>query len=181
MNARKIQALLFSEFGNKSALMVPNYTPAGWFECDMWRVTKAGYGEEFEIKLSVADFRKDSLKGPDEHMKKWILTYPEGSKTRQSFDPRTKHERLAAGAPPCPCRFWFVMPDEVAAKVEIPHWAGLIHVREHRGRVHLHKHQPAPQLHRAAVDQKITDHARSVFYWRYWKLRNGQPEESVTT
>jgi outer membrane autotransporter protein len=41
---------------------MPNYTPKNWFECDVMAVTKAGYLEEYEIKLSASDFKADSKK-----------------------------------------------------------------------------------------------------------------------
>jgi len=77
MTSKQIQHALFDQFGNASKLMIPNYTPAHWFECDLIRVTKAGYLEEFEIKISVADFKADAKKGPSERDKQYY----------QSFDP----------------------------------------------------------------------------------------------
>jgi hypothetical protein len=37
-----------------------NFTPKGWWECDLAYLTKSGY--LFEIKLTAADFRKDGEK-----------------------------------------------------------------------------------------------------------------------
>jgi len=189
MTAKDIQHALFAKFGNSSRLMIPNYTPENWFECDLFRVTKAGYAEEFEIKLSVADFKADAKKGPDDNDRLLHELLPDNHWRKQKFDGRTKHERLSAGDPLGPIRFWFAMPEVVAAKVEIPVWAGLVTFREHR------EHGPimnstwkecatfkrAPQLHRACCRGTIKDHALGVFYWRYWNLRQGYKEESGST
>lgn len=171
MTAAAIQSAIFEKFGHQSLLVVPNYTPHRWFECDVLRVTKAGYAEEFEIKLSVADFKADAKKGPDEREKAFRATW-----RPEEFDGRTKHERLAAGDPFGPSRFWFAVPDTLAGKIEIPAWAGLMVFRSYGTRALGSVAIKAPRLHRSFCPTKVTDHARTVFYWRYWNLKRGQKE-----
>lgn len=183
MKAKQIQQALFEKFGNSSLLMVPNYSPFHWFECDMMRVTKGCFMEEFEIKLSVADFKADALKGPSQHEINIRQHLPEGHYLKKDFNPLSKHERLAQGDAFGPRRFWFCMPEEISSKVEIPVWAGLISFRPFGKRVRFSLHGPgfkrAPNLHRHCIPIKVTDHARSVFYWRYWSLRNNLKEEAT--
>lgn len=62
MNERTIQLALFQHLRSTCVCAAPNYTPDGWWECDVWAVTRAGYGIEYEIKLSVHDFRADKQK-----------------------------------------------------------------------------------------------------------------------
>ncbi|MEM9236788.1 MAG: hypothetical protein AAGB14_08420 [Verrucomicrobiota bacterium] len=169
MTEKKIQRALFALYGDSSALMIPNYTPRHWWECDMYRVTKAGYGEEFEIKLSVSDFKADAKKEPDDWTKRIHREKRDGGLKHLS-----KHERLALSDRQAPRRFSFVMPADVAAKVEIPEWAGLMVMVDHAAYPRVEK--KAPLLHKDKVDPRVIEHARSVFYYRYWNLRNGQKE-----
>ena len=61
LSERLIQKKLYHRlFGNR--LVLPNFTPNGWFECDIWVLTKSGYGREYEIKLTVSDFKADAKK-----------------------------------------------------------------------------------------------------------------------
>lgn len=43
MNERAIQLAILSEIRTSIVCAAPNYTPAKWWECDLWAVTKAGY------------------------------------------------------------------------------------------------------------------------------------------
>ena len=168
MNATTLQCALYDRFGRQSELMVPNYTPASWYEADVLRITDSGYMEEFEIKLTLADFKVDALKGTDPRLK-----YATRESLGATYKP-TKHERLAAGDSGGPCRFWFVVPEDLAAKLEIPTWAGLLTARPWGKGARL-AYQPlkkAPQLHRQKADPKILEHAKSVFYYRYWNLKS---------
>jgi hypothetical protein len=62
LTVRDIQSRLWSNGRSAYNLMIPNYTPDRWFECDMFAITKSGYFHEFEIKLTVDDFRDDANK-----------------------------------------------------------------------------------------------------------------------
>jgi hypothetical protein len=59
MNAREIQQRLIVE-RYRRGICVPNYTPKDWWECDVFELTPAGYFREYEIKMTVADFRADA-------------------------------------------------------------------------------------------------------------------------
>lgn len=171
MNEKRIQHSLFYMHSQSSMLMIPNYTPAGWWECDLLRITKAGYAEEFEVKVSVSDFKADSKKADDGHT---VWRHGVREVVR---GPMTKHECLAARDPKGPCRFWFAMPEEIAEQVEIPEWAGLISFgkRSMTGRVI----KVAPQLHRQKISDRVIDHAKGVFYYRYWNIRRYAVEDET--
>jgi len=62
ITARDIQRALILPRYRQSTVM-PNYTPRGWWECDVFELTKAEMFVEYEIKLSRADFRADRNKG----------------------------------------------------------------------------------------------------------------------
>jgi len=91
--------------------MLPNYTPADWWENDVIRVTQAGYWYEYEIKLSLNDFYADRRK---EHS-------PWGKPIE------SKHRLLAGTDGRGPRKFWFVCPwFNVIQMKHVPEWAGLI-------------------------------------------------------
>lgn len=173
MNEKRIQHSLFYMHSQSSMLMIPNYTPAGWWECDLLRITKAGYAEEFEVKVSISDFKADAKKtdGPTHG---WDAEQRKSVVVKEAV---TKHERLSRGDPKGPCRFWFAMPEEIAEQVQIPEWAGLISFggRSMTGRVI----KVAPQLHRQKISDKVINHAKGVFYYRYWNIRRYAVEDEA--
>ena len=106
-------------------------------EMDMISVSKTGRIAEYEIKVSVTDFKAD-------------------------FKKKAKHNRLrmgqdkpsVCGSAACsiPNYFWFVMPESVYKKLpenSIPEYAGLMVVR---GRF-LEAIKSAPTLHKTIFDQ----------------------------
>jgi len=47
---------------NKKANFVFPNIYLGGFECDILEITKSGYSYEYEVKISVSDFKADSKK-----------------------------------------------------------------------------------------------------------------------
>lgn len=161
LTARRIARHIVADRYRES-LVVPNYTPSGWFEADVFQVTKAGYFREYEVKIDRADFRADA----DKRSNVWKTELG-----RWRLGPgRSKHDRLTEGDPTGPTKFWFVVPTGLVQLVELPKWAGLIYVREHMGRLYSTEIVPAPQLHREKLAQSTVDHARGVCYWRFLDL-----------
>lgn len=157
MNEKTVQQDLFSHFSKRSAIMIPNFSPSftpakpvKWGECDVFQITKSMYWVEFEIKLSVSDFRAD-------------------------FKKVKKHRALAERAPNIPRRFWYVMPDIIADKVEgeIPEYAGLLAFRKWPCyRDDLFKRRvDAPTLQSVKVTAAQLQRLYVRFYWRYWYQR----------
>ncbi len=154
----RVQRALWYKLRSASRIVMPNYTPMHWWECDLWSVTRAGYMVEHEIKLSFSDFRADARK-----------TNHRGS----------KHARLALGDIHGPTRFWFVFPAQL---IEGPHldewllsavpaWAGIKVVWPvHDGcYLRLKVVRPAPRLHAEKVDHtRILPRVHETCYYRYW-------------
>lgn len=160
---RTIQLLLYRTFGQRAQIAVPNYTPAGWHECDFWLVTRAGYMREYEIKRSVADFRADAHKLALPKYK----TAPGGGWT--AIPSMAKHERLAEGDPQGPVQFWYVTPSGLLANEELPLWAGLIEVEPARLRLRIaNGGRTAPRLHKTKASPAVIVHARGICCYRYW-------------
>jgi hypothetical protein len=166
MTERQIQTALFRDKASIYTIIMPNYTPAKWFECDVFGVTKSGYFHEFEIKLTKADFEKDKEKSTGKVYAKdadgkWFKT-----------GGVTKHGLLACGTERGPVTFTYVVPDGLLSVEDIPEFAGLQYALSHRvGAVRLRTIREPPRLHGAKCDPKIVKHAHSVSYWRFWRER----------
>jgi hypothetical protein len=162
LNARQATAAVMRDLWRKETC-VPNYTPAGWYECDVFRVTRAGYWHEFEVKLTVADFNRDR----DKVRETWRRASDGWSK---AADVLTKHQRLAGGDTTGPSRFWFAAPAALRIEPHVPSWAGLVYLHEQGARVVARIARQAPELHRVKVDEKVVAHARGVLYYRFHRL-----------
>jgi len=176
MTERLIQNELWKKFNRANfKLACPNYTPVGWFECDLFAVTKSDIGVEYEIKITRKDFRDDSKKTLKSEWRKlssgWGREAAEG-----------KHTLMASKSTKAPNRFYYVVPEDLITFNEIPPWAGLIYIRfipateYHAERYHIYEVVKAPLLHKEKVKASVLDHMRGVFYWRYWNLRTKQKE-----
>lgn len=76
-----------------------------WGEVDYLRVTKSGYCDEIEIKVSKADFNQDKLK-----------------KKFNSIWKRDRDQLIR--------RFYYAVPFDLIGKIEAPEGAGIISVRK---------------------------------------------------
>jgi hypothetical protein len=156
----------------RQAFVLPNYTPARWWECDVFEVTKAGYFREYEIKVSRADFFADA--GKDKRDYHTEGEWWKNRKPGEIIGPliRNKHERLAAADPCGPVSFWYVVPDGLLKAEELPPWAGLIYLVPGRHRIPDERVvREAPRLHRQKLDEQILVAAKAVCYWRFHRLR----------
>lgn len=164
LTERLIQNRLWSAWGRVTGtLLVPNYTPVGWYECDLFYVTAAGYMREYEIKLTWDDFVKDREKGS----RGVINNRAKGRYYRR--EDRTKHERLGEGDPEGPRQFWYVVPEGLVHQDKVQDYAGLIWIVGPRRFVRVIKQ--APILHQQRVCETVLTHARGVCYYRMWNER----------
>ena len=166
VTASEIQNQIYHEIWGRSHVVAPNYTPYDWWECDVWAVSKpAGLGVEYEVKLSRSDFKADA--------KRKIERY--SCRAAAVVVRRHKHTELETKSVNGPSRFWYVMPLNLVTIEEVPTFAGLMWVTATKafGRkyVTLTIVRQAPLLHREKVAQAKIDHAKSIFYYRYWNRR----------
>lgn len=164
MTADDVLAALLNRDVRKG-FYLPRYTPAGWWEMDLFCLSKAGYVTEYEIKTTRADFKADADKRryTDAMFRRHLPVTLELAATT------TKHARLEAGDPAGPKQFFFAVPDGLVEAAEVPAWAGLVAVTAPKkagrpGRMCLKK--PAPVLHRQKAAPAVAEHARSVCYYR---------------
>lgn len=166
MTARDIQRTLMRGRFAKSKVW-PNYTPNGWFECDLIEITSAGYFIEYEIKISRADFRADFDKARPDWSKPYRFGMPQ--------EMLNKHDRLNTDLTDAtPRRFYFVVPEGMIDREHVPHYAGLITIKPGRSRLDEYEVVRAPDRHRQKLPQAILEHARGICYWRWHRLLQAQ-------
>ena len=115
---RDIQQKIYNKYGPPSMLMIPNFAPGRWWECDIFRVLKSGYTWEYEIKLSKQDFMADfkKLKQIIDQGKSQVIN---------------KHDLLKNKTDKGPNRFSFVFGSkELLDSVEVPDYAGIMFLKE---------------------------------------------------
>ncbi len=167
-----IRALLRDRW--RSSFCLPRYEPKGWWQCDIFELTTAGYFREFEIKLTLADFRHDREKSRAvKDSGRWM----DGPGERGSWvvDFESKHTLLLNKDERGPVQFYYVTPPGLIPRSELPLWAGLIELSagpfsQAKGRVTEQEIVPAPRLHNTKLSDKIVTHARGVCYWRLLSL-----------
>jgi len=146
-------AIIYRQYSHSFCL--PNYTPVGWWECDVFEVTSAGYFREYEVKLTHSDFVADKRKA----------MYSFGMNNLY------KHDLLQLGDNRGPSRFYYVTPSKLISTEEIPPWAGLIELSHgnglYRSKWIRHVVKKAPILHRRKIRQTIVDQAKEGIYHRY--------------
>lgn len=141
---------------------LPRYTPARWWECDVFELTKTGYFREYEVKLTLADFKADAQKQMEQ--RPWHYGTPPVWEN--------KHEFLSRGDPRGPTQFWFVTPVGLIPRELLPQWAGLIELRcADETFTPSRRWWPttvveAPKLHKEKASDKIREHALGVCYYR---------------
>lgn len=165
MTERKIQDWLWLHLKLKGHENIcPNYTPAKWWECDMFSTTKSGFMVEHEIKLTVSDFKNDAKKRKKER------GYGE-----TNF--RSKYQELECRNSEGPSRFFYVVPTGLIDRKDLPPWAGMIYAEDllkcerPLNRISFHEVVNAPRLHSNPAGTDVIKHLDTVFYWRFWNER----------
>lgn len=152
MTERSVQLGIFRRF--TSGILIPNWQPPNWWECDVARIMPSGRWHEYEIKLTKADFLADQKKSQERGH----------GRERHS---KIKHLSLAFGETTGPNCFWYVLPQSVADVVQIPDWAGVvIATPDSKGVTWVSEAKKAPLLHKEPFQFKAPE--QNVFYYRMW-------------
>lgn len=163
LTEKSIQRRLHLHFGVNREIGITNIHLFG-NESDYLTVTKAGYIDEYEVKISRSDFLRDSKKTRDEAYR----AFP-GSLFEQEQPPQ-----LAATYETYPNRFWYVVPEGLIRADELPPYAGLIECKPH-----LRITTKAPMLHKDKVTQDAKIKILMSAYYRYtadW-VRKAKPTQ----
>lgn len=157
--------------------IAPNVCAYGW-ESDMLSVLKSGYINEYEIKISLSDFRADAKKSGKHELLRTGMRSP--TECEQSWIdrmiengweiPYKNYDKLLCKFKELrPNYFWYVCPQDLIPINEVPEYAGLIYVCNDRWR--LSKVKTAPRLHTEKVSEKIKNSIMTSLAWRYWNIR----------
>lgn len=132
-------------------------------ESDVFSVTKSGYSYEFEIKISVSDFKADMFK-KDKH--KFLSSESEiiikkignliGINIDGNYVPNTFRNKLYSGYEgsridylnrdnEIPNRFFYIVPEDMISPDQVPEYAGLYYIKQNGGIIEIKK---APLLHK---------------------------------
>jgi len=151
MTERNIQRALYWRHRGGCQIMLPNYTPFVWQECDLFIVLKSGYSIEYEIKLSAADFRADFRKSKHDVLRNPVAT------------------RFV------PTRFFYAVPEGLVSVDDIPEYAGLVYCRSLKNRpagpLRIDVAREAPRLGKVKVNDRIVTHMKGAAYYRFWNER----------
>ena len=136
------------------------------FESDLLILRKSGYAVEYEIKLSVGDWNAGLKKQVYLHGSDKTRTVKYTHKLQTST---TRHEYLTQGYGAN--MFYYVAPEEVLEKVEIPEWAGVIVARENRSAnfciTAIRKN--ARFLHKNPQPPGLKEKILTSCYYKYWQ------------
>jgi len=126
--------------------IIPNIY-LGSSEADLISVTKAGYINEYEIKITRSDFKADFKKSKHSFLK-------DRQKTFRSY-------------------FWFVAPEGLISSDEIPEYAGFMVVRkgERSGWVCREIKRP-PRLSAKKINAWQKDQILTAYMYRFWNMRD---------
>jgi hypothetical protein len=131
MTAHEIEKDLMSwVMANTSEIVVPNYF-LGRFECDVLKISNAGQLTEYEIKVSRADFKKDSEKSAITGIHGYeVVEDKYGNKYNKAICKTTsKHDVIREGNRVN--RFYYVVPANLITPDEVPAGFGLIYATQY--------------------------------------------------
>ena len=155
MTEREVQRILFSRalFEKHHDIAIPNTYLYDW-ESDFISVTRAGYVHEYEIKVTLSDFKADSKK-------------------------ESKHTRLSkshlCGRGRVPNYFWYVTTFDLDIAL-VPEYAGLLRTRG--GYIYCVKE--APRINGSKItDKQIIDSTRRLSHKLYNEIKRKTPDVSL--
>lgn len=174
MTERQIQLAIIRTITPSICCAAPNYTPNGWWECDLWAVTKAGYAVEYEIKLTAADFNADKHKRSTKLVDRDLCEdagyrseYPHRPDGKMWL-PVNKHELALKGCGPS--KFFYVFPAELAhLEPRVPAWAGVAIAGGDRYSRGIRGLREAPRLHKNKVSKREIAVCQRRMWYRYWQ------------
>lgn len=143
---------VWAEWSKTCQIAAPNGYFYMW-ESDLLMISKTGFTTEYEIKLSVQDFKRDASKEGN-----WV----QGVQL-------SKYESLVKGLGPN--RFFYVFPKGMIDREQVPEWAGIIEISEYHysDSINWHKasivRNPA-WLHKEKVSEKLLQKISTCLYYK---------------
>jgi len=143
-------ALYHHVLSKQHNFIIPNIY-LGSSEADLISVTKAGYINEYEIKITRSDFKADFKKSKHSFLK-------DRQKTFRSY-------------------FWFVAPEGLINADEIPEYAGFMIVRKMKNRYPFkgfacREIKRPPRLSSEKINAWQKDQILTAYMYRFWNMRD---------
>lgn len=179
---KTIQNNLYRQLRPSFTHVFPNMAEITMYEADLIAVSRAGYAYEYEIKLTLSDFRADQKKR-EKHAslcgatREMAYPYAWGDKRIihvMADAPEDPYKAMRFQCYPHlrPKEFWYVTHGFEIPEQEIPEYAGLMRYRPNRlGYLRFEVIKQAPKLKAVKVDEKRIIHATNNMLYRYWELR----------
>lgn len=123
----------------ENRMLTEEYVDGGL--CDLFFVSKSGYGTEIEVKVSLADWNADRDKA------KWGKPRPHVS------------------------RFFYAIPETLESKIPdwLPAEAGIAVVRDIGGHDRVHLLRPAKRIKATKIPQAWIEDMFRRCYYRFWR------------
>ena len=168
-----LQAALFYRWGMAREFSMPNYT---YYcnESDFLTVTKNGYVDEYEIKISRSDYRADQKK------ERWELYKTRPHILREKALNYAMYHYTPVYFRKYPNRFWYVTPKGLIAPDELPDYAGLI-TRNEQGILNIERQAPKLHANKAPPELVIDMRAKAANRYIYdamAKRAGGEPQRA---
>ena len=164
MTEKDIQQALYNEFVKRSLALIPNTYHYG-NESDLFRIMKNLMVTEYEIKISIRDFKKDFKKGKHFLMERRIVR-PVAHFYRSNKSFRDAKSPEDAKSWTIPNRFAFVVPEGLIGAEDVPEYAGLYYINNFKDVQVIKK---PPLLHKEKLGKRGMARIISVLSHRIWK------------
>lgn len=158
--------------------ILPNVDCITGYEADMLTVTNAGYVYEYEIKLSLSDYRADlkkvqkhaSLSGRFKTVPYPLHRFADAPETINVISDCSETNPYKIYSARChpewrPKQFWYVICGFDVD--QIPEYAGLMKYADRR----FETIKKAPNLEAKPANPSSVNHALNNMLFRYWNLR----------
>ena len=123
---KEMQLALFEWLERRNrTLILPNFTPSRWHECDMFSLTKSLYFHEIEVKVSRRDFQADKNK----REKHRILSGDGYTEDERRINRIGMPRHRIPDRPPR--TFVYACPAGLLSVEDVPEYAGLIHIKRY--------------------------------------------------
>lgn len=143
----KIQIILYNwlHFTLHHEYIMPNVKYIYGWECDIISLTQSGFVNEFEIKISKADFKAD-------------------------FNKEVKHKRMSQRINFRPSKFWYVIHGFDLDTSEVPEYAGLIKIMpdNYGFGAKCAVIKKAPKIYNKPLPNHHVESLKKISYKRMW-------------
>lgn len=153
VNEKSLQAkLMIHAMDEKNHILaVPNITVLFRWECDLFSLTNAFYGHEYEIKTSRADYKQEFKNKTYKH---------------KILQERNPNYYKKTGCYRIPNYFWFITVFEI----DPPEYAGWIQINDTGKYFDLWIRKNAPKLHKNKITEKKLAQCYKILSYRLKNL-----------